>query len=64
MRQREALRAAGGPRVAAGQAQHRARIAAESGYADQAHFTRDFTAPTGESPTRSAERYPRAPVSG
>jgi AraC-like DNA-binding protein len=36
----------------------RARLAAELGYADQAQFTRDFTAMVGESPTRYAERYP------
>jgi AraC-like DNA-binding protein len=34
------------------------RLAAELGYADQAHFTRDFRAMVGESPTRYAERYP------
>lgn len=38
-----------------------ATLAAELGYADQAHFTRDFTAMFGESPTRYAERYPRLP---
>ncbi|MGI8574440.1 MAG: DUF6597 domain-containing transcriptional factor, partial [Egibacteraceae bacterium] len=30
---------------------------AELGYADQAHFVRDFTKMFGESPTRYAERY-------
>jgi AraC-like DNA-binding protein len=35
------------------------RLADELGYADQAHFIRDFTAMVGESPTRYAERYPR-----
>jgi AraC-like DNA-binding protein len=35
-----------------------AELAAELGYADQAHFTRDFTAMVGESPTRYARRYP------
>lgn len=35
-----------------------AGLAAELGYADQAHFTRDFTAMVGEPPTRYAERYP------
>jgi AraC-like DNA-binding protein len=35
-----------------------ARLAAELGYADQAHFSRDFTAMFGESPTRYADRYP------
>ena len=39
-----------------------AGLAAELGYADQAHFTRDFTAMVGESPTVYAERYPRDPV--
>lgn len=39
-----------------------AGLAAELGYADQAHFTRDFTAMVGESPTAYAERYPRDPV--
>jgi AraC-like DNA-binding protein len=34
-----------------------AGLAAELGYADQAHFTRDFTAMFGESPTRYASRY-------
>jgi AraC-like DNA-binding protein len=34
-----------------------AGLAADLGYADQAHFTRDFTAMFGESPTRYAERY-------
>jgi AraC-like DNA-binding protein len=34
-----------------------AAIAAELGYADQAHLTRDFTAMFGESPTRYRERY-------
>jgi AraC-like DNA-binding protein len=33
-------------------------LAGELGYADQAHFVRDFTAMVGESPTRYAERYP------
>lgn len=35
-----------------------AGLAAELGYADQAHFTRDFTDVVGESPTRYAQRYP------
>jgi AraC-like DNA-binding protein len=34
-----------------------AGLAAELGYADQAHFTRDFTTMFGEAPTRYAERY-------
>ena len=38
-----------------------ARLAAELGYADQAHFTRDFTAMIGEPPTRYAQRYPTRP---
>jgi AraC-like DNA-binding protein len=39
-------------RMAAGVAVDWARLSAELGYADQAHFTRDFTAMVGESPTR------------
>jgi hypothetical protein len=34
-----------------------AALAAELGYADQAHFVRDFTKMFGESPTRYAMRY-------
>jgi AraC-like DNA-binding protein len=34
-----------------------ATLAAELGYADQAHFVRDFTSMFGESPTWYAERY-------
>lgn len=34
-----------------------ASLAAELGYADQAHFARDFKAMFSESPTRYAERY-------
>ena len=34
------------------------RLAAELGYSDQAHLTRDFTAVFGEPPTRHAQRYP------
>ncbi len=34
-----------------------ARLSAELGYADQAHFARDFKGMFGESPTRYAERY-------
>jgi len=48
-------------RLATGVAVDWARLAAELGYADQAHFTRDFTAMVGESPTRYAERYPTPP---
>lgn len=33
-------------------------LAAELGYADQAHFTRDFRSMVGEPPTRYAQRYP------
>ncbi|MEJ7704830.1 MAG: helix-turn-helix domain-containing protein [Geodermatophilaceae bacterium] len=33
-------------------------LAAELGYADQAHFTRDFRSMLGEPPTRYAQRYP------
>jgi AraC-like DNA-binding protein len=35
-----------------------AALAAELGYADQAHLVRDFTAMVGESPTWYAQRYP------
>lgn len=48
-------------RLAMGIAVEWARLAAELGYADQAHFTRDFTAMMGEPPTRYAERYPAQP---
>jgi AraC-like DNA-binding protein len=34
-----------------------ARLAADLGYADQAHLTRDFVAMVGEPPTRYAQRY-------
>jgi AraC-like DNA-binding protein len=34
-----------------------ATLAAELGYADQAHFTRDFKRMVGESPTHYAKRY-------
>ncbi|MBP2321949.1 AraC-like DNA-binding protein [Kibdelosporangium banguiense] len=34
-----------------------AGLAADLGYADQAHFTRDFTGMFGETPSRYAERY-------
>ena len=36
-----------------------AALAAELGYSDQAHLTRDFSAMAGESPTRYAARYPQ-----
>lgn len=44
--------------LAAGIAIDWAELAAELGYADQAHLTRDFTAIAGESPTAYAQRYP------
>lgn len=44
-------------RMAKGSAIDWAGLAADLGYADQAHFTRDFTAMFGETPTRYAERY-------
>jgi AraC-like DNA-binding protein len=40
-----------------------AGLAAELGYSDQAHLTRDFAAIFGEPPTRYAERYPAWPIS-
>jgi AraC-like DNA-binding protein len=46
-------------RMARGVATDWARVAAELGYADQAHLTRDFTAVFGEPPTHYARRYPR-----
>jgi AraC-like DNA-binding protein len=51
-------------RLANGGVVHWAGLAAELGYADQAHLTRDFTAMFGEPPTAYAARYPAAPVSG
>jgi AraC-like DNA-binding protein len=47
-----------GERLASGVDIDWVRLAGELGYADQAHFIRDFTAMVGESPTRYAERYP------
>lgn len=44
-------------RMAAGDRIHWATLAADLGYADQAHFVRDFRAMFGESPTSYAERY-------
>ncbi|GAB3913067.1 helix-turn-helix domain-containing protein [Kibdelosporangium lantanae] len=44
-------------RMAQGSATDWAGLAADLGYADQAHFTRDFTAMFGESPTTYAARY-------
>ncbi|GAA0911687.1 hypothetical protein GCM10009558_099650 [Virgisporangium aurantiacum] len=45
-------------RLAAGTGVDWAATAAELGYADQAHLTRDFTKLVGEPPTAYAERYP------
>jgi AraC-like DNA-binding protein len=45
-------------RLAAGADIDWVRLAGELGYADQAHFVRDFSDLVGESPTRYAERYP------
>jgi AraC-like DNA-binding protein len=45
-------------RMAAGQPVDWAGLAAELGYTDQAHFTRDFTTMFGESPTHYARRDP------
>nr|BFE68666.1 hypothetical protein GCM10020092_019670 [Actinoplanes digitatis] len=47
-----------GERLAAGADIDWARLVGELGYADQAHFTRDFTAMFGEPPTVYAQRYP------
>ena len=44
-------------RLAAGGAVEWAALAADLGYADQAHLTRDFTKLVGEPPTAYAERY-------
>lgn len=44
-------------RMAAGTTPDLARLAAELGYADQAHMSRDFRKLFGESITRYAERY-------
>jgi len=44
-------------RLAKGASIDWATLAAELGYADQAHFVRDFKAMFGESPTWYAERY-------
>ncbi|MEJ2869610.1 helix-turn-helix domain-containing protein [Actinomycetospora sp. OC33-EN08] len=41
-----------------------AGLAADLGYADQAHLVRDVTALLGESPTTYAARYPRAEILG
>ncbi len=46
-------------RLAEGADVHWGRLAAELGYADQAHLTRDFVAMFGERPTHYAQRYPR-----
>ena len=45
-------------RLAVGARPDWAALAAELGYADQAHLTRDFTAMIGESPSAYAQRYP------
>jgi AraC-like DNA-binding protein len=45
-------------RMAAGSRIDWAGLAADLGYADQAHLTRDFGALFGEPPTRYARRYP------
>jgi AraC-like DNA-binding protein len=45
-------------RLAAGDTVHWGQLAAELGYADQAHLTRDFRAMFGESPGHYARRYP------
>ncbi|AGZ45351.1 helix-turn-helix domain-containing protein [Actinoplanes friuliensis] len=47
-----------GERLAAGAEIDWVGLAIELGYADQAHFVRDFTAMVGESPTAYARRYP------
>ena len=44
-------------RLAKGAAIDWAGLAADLGYADQAHFVRDFTKMFGESPTQYALRY-------
>lgn len=44
-------------RMATGERVDWAALAAELGFADQAHFVRDFTKMFGETPTRYAERY-------
>ncbi|HEY0499759.1 MAG TPA: helix-turn-helix domain-containing protein [Kutzneria sp.] len=44
-------------RLAAGAKVDWAGLAAELGYADQAHFVRDFTKMFGETPTHYAQRY-------
>lgn len=44
-------------RMAAGEAVDWPALAADLGYADQAHFVRDFTKMYGETPTRYAARY-------
>ncbi|MFI7067172.1 helix-turn-helix domain-containing protein [Kribbella sp. NPDC050124] len=44
-------------RLAAGGEVDWADLACQLGYADQAHFTRDFKSMFGESPARYAERY-------
>jgi AraC-like DNA-binding protein len=46
-------------RAAAGEEVDWVRLAADLGYSDQAHFTRDFTAAVGSSPTRYARAAAR-----
>ena len=50
-------------RLAAGRDVDWAAVAAELGYADQAHLSRDFRGIFGESPTHYARRYPPVTVS-
>lgn len=45
-------------RLAAGATIHWGQLAAELGYSDQAHLTRDFTEMFGEPPGHYAQRYP------
>ncbi|WP_312858525.1 helix-turn-helix domain-containing protein [Pseudonocardia pini] len=46
-------------RMAAGETQDWAALAADLGYADQPHLVRDFTDLFGEPPTHYVRRYPR-----
>ena len=48
-------------RMSAGAPIDWAALAADLGYADQAHLTRDFTDLFGEPPTAYARRYPPDP---
>ncbi|WP_201771883.1 AraC family transcriptional regulator [Kutzneria albida] len=47
-------------RLASGRSVDWAALAAELGYADQAHFSRDFADLVGETPAQYARRYPAA----